>query len=96
MEYLNGMAAATVVLGFIWGIFSVAILRPLNNSIIELRDATKELRTEMRENEERRHLQDIKIAKIDQRARSAHRRIDEILGITTPPRRDKDDEELDD
>ena len=88
MDYLSSMAAATVVLGFIWGIFSVAILRPLNNSIVELRDATKELRAEMRESEERRHQQDIKIAEIDQRARSAHHRIDEILGIPTSPRRE--------
>jgi hypothetical protein len=88
MEYLSSMAAATVVLGFIWGIFSVAILRPLNNSIVELRDATKALRAEMHENEERRHQQDIKIAEIDQRARSAHHRIDEIMGIKTPPRRE--------
>ena len=88
MEYLSSMAAATVVLGFIWGIFSVAILRPLNNSIVELRDATKELRAEMHENEERRHQQDIKIVEVDQRAKSAHHRIDEILGIKTPPRRE--------
>ena len=95
MEYLNGMAAATVVLGFIWGIFSVAILRPLNNSIVELRDATKELRTEIRDAEDRSHRQDIKIAKIGQRAKSAHDRLDEILGIKPSPRRDSD-EELDD
>ena len=88
MEYLSSMASATVVLGFIWGIFSVAILRPLNNSIVELRDATKELRAEMHENEERRHQQDIKIVEVDQRAKSAHHRIDEILGIKTPPRRE--------
>ena len=79
MEYLSSMAAATVVLGFVWGIFSVAILRPLNNSIVELRDATKELRREMHEHEERRHQQDLKITEIDQRAKAAHRRIDEIL-----------------
>lgn len=88
MEYLSATAAATVVLGFIWGIFSVAILRPLNNSIVELRDATKELRVEMREAEERRHQQDLKIAEIDNRAKSAHRRIDEMLGIKIPPRRE--------
>ena len=79
MEILNSVASASIVLGFCGGAFSFFILRPLNNSIVELRVAVKELRSDLRAGEERRQQLEIKIAEIDQRAKAAHNRLDEIV-----------------
>lgn len=79
MDELNNAATASIVLGFCGGVFSYFILRPLNNAIVELRAAVKELRSELRLGEERRHNLELKIAEIDQRAKAAHNRLDEIV-----------------
>lgn len=83
MDILNSVAAATVVMGFVGGMFSFFILRPLNNAIVELRLTMKEIRTEIRVSEERRQNLEIKLTEVDQRARSAHHRIDELVGAKT-------------
>jgi F0F1-type ATP synthase membrane subunit b/b' len=79
LEILNNVATASVVLGFCGGVFSYFILRPLNNAIVELRVAVKELRSDLRTAEERRQQLEIKVAEIDQRAKAAHNRLDEII-----------------
>jgi F0F1-type ATP synthase membrane subunit b/b' len=79
LEILNNVATASVVLGFCGGVFSYFILRPLNNAIVELRVAVRELRSDLRTAEERRQQLEIKVAEIDQRAKAAHNRIDEII-----------------
>lgn len=73
------MATASVVLGFCGGVFSYFILRPLNNAIVELRVAVRELRSDLRTAEERRQQLEIKVAEIDQRAKAAHNRLNEII-----------------
>ena len=78
MDVVNALAAATVVLSFVCGVFSFVILRPLNTAISELRDTIKELRKDVYTNEERRHDLEIKVAEVDQSARSAHHRIDTL------------------
>lgn len=78
MEIINVMAASTVVLTFVWCIFSFVILKPLNTSITELREAIKELRKDVYDNEARRHDLEIKVAEVDQSAKSAHHRIDTL------------------
>lgn len=82
MEMVNSAlamaVAVTVVLGFMWSIFSYVILRPLNNAIVELREAIKEMRKEIKEDEEDRHKMELRMAEIDQRARAAHNRLDEL------------------
>lgn len=83
MDILDSIAAATVVMGFVGGMFSFFILRPLNNAIVELRLTMKEIRTEIRVSEERRQKLEIKLTEVDQRARSAHHRIDELVGVKT-------------
>lgn len=83
MDILNSVAAATVVMGFVGGMFSFFILRPLNNAIVELRLTMKEIRTEIRVSEERRQNLEIKLTEVDQRSRSAHHRIDELVGAKT-------------
>ena len=78
MEVLNELATASIVLGFAGGVFSFAVLRPLNKAIIELQCAAKDLRADIRASEERRHELELKVAEIDQRARSAHHRLDDL------------------
>jgi F0F1-type ATP synthase membrane subunit b/b' len=79
LDVLNNVATASVVLGFCGGVFSYFILRPLNNAIVELRVAVRELRSDLRTAEERRQQLEIKVAEIDQRAKAAHNRLDEMI-----------------
>jgi F0F1-type ATP synthase membrane subunit b/b' len=79
LDVLNNVAMASVVLGFCGGVFSYFILRPLNNAIVELRVAVRELRSDLRTAEERRQQLEIKVAEIDQRAKAAHNRLDEMI-----------------
>ena len=82
MELINEVASLCALLGFLGGVVAY-VLRPLNASIVELGVTVKELRAELREAEKRRHDLEIKVAEIDQRARSAHRRLDEHLAKET-------------
>jgi hypothetical protein len=75
---INSIASTTVVLGFVGGVFSFVILRPLNMAIDNLNKAIMELRTELMTAEERMHELEVKVAETDQRARSAHHRLDAI------------------
>lgn len=75
------VAAIAAVLG---GAFSYSILRPLNNAITELRAMIGELREDLRQSEERRTQLEIKMAEIDQRAKSAHKRLDNLVGYLSP------------
>jgi F0F1-type ATP synthase membrane subunit b/b' len=79
LDVLNNVATASIVLGFCGGVFSYFILRPLNNAIVELRVAVRELRSDLRTAEERRQQLEIKVAEIDQRAKAAHNRLDEMI-----------------
>ena len=78
MEVFKDLAPATVVLTFLGAVFSYFILRPLYSAISELRTTIRELREEVRKNEERRHELAIKVAEIDQSSKSAHHRIDTL------------------
>lgn len=78
MEIFKDLAPATVVLTFLGAVFSYFILRPLYSAISELRITIRELREEVRKNEERRHELAIKVAEIDQSSKSAHHRIDTL------------------
>lgn len=77
---INSLASTTVVLGFAGGVFAYVVLKPLNLAIANLNKAVGELRMELLTAENRRHDLEIKVAEIDQRARSAHHRIDRLEG----------------
>jgi hypothetical protein len=77
VEWINSAATICVLLGFIGGLFSYFVLRPLNVAIVELQLTVKELRTELHRAEEKRQNLEIKVAEVDQRARAAHRRLDD-------------------
>ncbi len=80
MEWIHTAASVTVVLGFVAGVFSYVILKPLNKAISNLDTAINELRMDLLTAEDRRHELEIKVAEIDQRARAAHHRIDRLEG----------------
>jgi len=77
---VNILANWTVVLGFIAGGFYYLILRPLSRAIANLDTAIGELRMDLLTAENRRHELEVRVAEIDQRARSAHHRIDRLEG----------------
>jgi chromosome segregation ATPase len=77
---VNILAAWTVVLGFMGGVFHFAILKPLNKAIENLDKAIGELRMDLLTAEDRRHELELKLVEVDQRARSAHHRIDKLEG----------------
>jgi hypothetical protein len=78
VDIIKEIAPYTGVLIVIWYVFRYSILRPLNTSIELLSEAIKELRKEIKENEERRHDMEIKITEIDARAKSAQHRLDNL------------------
>ena len=78
MEWIHIAASMTVILGFVAGVFSYVILKPLNKAIGDLNKAINDLRMDLLTAEDRRHELEIKVAEIDQRARSAHHRIDRL------------------
>ncbi len=80
MEWIHTAASVTVVLGFMAGVFSYVILKPLNKAIGNLDEAIGELRMDLMTAEDRRHELEVKVAEIDQRARAAHHRIDRLEG----------------
>lgn len=80
MEMISNIASSTIILSFVGMVFSYFILNPLNNAIRELQVAIKEIRGEIKVAQERRHVLEIKVAEIDQSARSAHHRIDTLEG----------------
>jgi hypothetical protein len=75
---VNILASWTIVLGFVGGVFSWAVLRPLNNAIENLNKAVSELRMELLTAEDRRHQMELHLVEVDQRARSAHHRVDDL------------------
>lgn len=80
MEWIHTAASLSVIFGFIAGVFSYVILKPLNKAIANLDTAINELRMDLLTAEDRRHELEVKVAEIDQRARSAHHRIDKLEG----------------
>lgn len=78
MEIFRDLAPATVVLTFVGAVFSYFILRPLYSAINELRTTIRELREQVRQNEDRRHALEIKLTEIEQSTKSAHHRLDTL------------------
>lgn len=84
MEYLGTAAQVTIILSFFGAAFSYMILRPLNASINELKASIDKLSSKFERADERQRSLEVRVAEIDQRARSAHHRMDVInsrLGI---------------
>lgn len=78
----NILASWTIVLGFVGGVFSWVILRPLNSAIENLNKAVKELRMELLTAENRRHELELKVAEVEQRSKSNTHRLNRLEGVT--------------
>ena len=74
---LGQIAAVLTVLG---GLFSYAVIRPLNESIKALKDTVDEMRREIKEGRKQRQELEVHLAEVDQSVRSAHHRIDALEG----------------
>ena len=61
--------------------FHFSVLRPLDNSISRIEKMLDKFEERADRAEVERHHMDVKIAEIDQRARSAHARLDEVTKI---------------
>ena len=70
------MGQIVAVASAIGSVFHFAVLRPLNESIIGLKEVAKELKTELQEVRAQHQVLAIEIAKIDQKAKAAHNRLD--------------------
>ncbi len=81
METIHYAASLTVILGFIGAVFSYIVLRPLNNAIEDLNKAVGELHMELLTAEGRRHDLELKVAEVEQRAKSNTHRLNRLEGI---------------
>ena len=83
MEWLETAVQISVIAGFIGGIISflinAVVLKPLETTLARLQVTVDRLSEQLTRTEERWHDVDKKVAEIDQRARSAHRRLDEHI-----------------
>lgn len=62
-------------------IFHFAVLRPLDNTISRIEKMLDKFEERADREEAARHEVEVKLAEVDQRARSAHARLDEITKI---------------
>lgn len=80
LDIIAALGQIAAVLTVIGGIFSYAVIRPLNESIRALKDTVDEMREEIKEGREQRQGLEVQLAKIDSSVRSAHHRIDALEG----------------
>lgn len=81
LDIIAALGQIAAVLTVIGGIFSYAVIRPLNESIRALKDTVDEMREEIKEGREQRHGLEVQLAKIDSSVRSAHHRINDLEGM---------------
>lgn len=80
MNFFETAAQIAAIAAVIGAAFSFAVLRPLNASIKALKETIDEMRTEMKEGREQRQEIEVHLAEVDQSVRSAHHRIDALVG----------------
>lgn len=78
MEMLGQIVGVASVLA---AAFHFAVLRPLDNTISRIEKMLDKFEERADKEEAARHKIEVQIAEIDQRARSAHARIDELTNI---------------
>lgn len=86
-EWLTSIAQSTVVIGFFCAVFSYIVIKPFNESISRLRELIanqreliEELKTEFKQEHERREEMYRRLIAVEQSAKSAHHRLDEMGG----------------
>ncbi len=73
------MGQIVAVASGIASVFHFAVLRPLNETLIGLKEAVKEFKQELQEIRAAHQTMEIEVARIDQRAKAAHERLDELM-----------------
>ena len=83
MEWLETAVKMSIVAGFIGSVISFlvsyVVLRPLEATLSRLQVTVDKLGEQLTRTEERWHELDKHISEVDQRARSAHHRLDEHI-----------------
>lgn len=77
-EIAAAVGAAVAVAGLIGTIFYQAAVKPLTSAINDLRELIAETRQDLHDNEEKRQRMDLRLAKVEASASSAHHRIDTL------------------
>ncbi len=76
---LEILAQIVAVASGIAAAFHFAVLKPLNEAILRLDYTLRRMDEQLQKMEEAHHLLDIKVTEIDQRAKAAHARLDELM-----------------
>ena len=75
-DIFNTAAQVTVIGGAIWSVVSYVILKPLDKSIGRLEKSLDIMTVKLEEENKHSHDIEIKLAAVEQSARSAHKRLD--------------------
>ena len=75
-DMINMAVQVTVIGGAIWSIVSYVILKPLDKSIGRLEKSLDIMTVKLEEENKHSHDIEIKLAAVEQSARSAHKRLD--------------------
>ncbi len=73
------MGQIVAVASGIASVFHFAVLRPLNETLIGLKEAVKEFKHELQEIRAQSQAMQIEMARIAQQAKAAHERLDELM-----------------
>lgn len=77
-EMIASIAQSTVIIAFFCGVFSYVVIKPFNESIANLRELVVELKAEFKQEHERREEMYRRLIAVEQSAKSAHHRLDQI------------------
>ena len=75
---LNTAVQTTVILTGICGLCNFVILRPLRQAIEDLRSMIADVKKRADDDRKERHMIEIKLARVEDSAKSAHHRIDTL------------------
>ncbi len=76
---VNVLVAYVTIATVVASAFSYAVLRPLNQSIKDLQEVIKDIKCDLKEDEERRHNLEVRVEGIDSAVRSAHHRLNDHI-----------------
>lgn len=75
MDFWAVAGPMTALLTFLGAIFNFSVIRPLNRSILNLKDMIIDVRIELRESEKKRQQMAEDLARMESSIEDAHRRI---------------------
>lgn len=78
---LESMSHLVMIIGAVCGAINYFVLKPVSTQVTDIRVTVKEIQRELTNSREQIEEVKIKLAEVDQRARSAHHRIDGIVDI---------------